>query len=430
MKKACFLLTILALILSSCSSVLATPIDRKTPLPPVSSQPTAAPQPDVSALSRADLALRLGLPEDQVLILAVDVVDWPDTCLGLGKPDQACGEMIVSGYRVLLSANGQLFEYHTNQDGSQIILSDNIIPLSSNPSERLQQSLAARLVIPVTDVRLISFDEVTWPDGCLGIYEKDVACTEALVPGYRVVFEALGQRYELHTDIDSTYAKELPPQPALGDPLLVWQSATQPCRMAQITSVGIAQGACAGSLAVTIFSDTRHADELALLVSSFAPIAASTPAGDVDFRGSGSAAPAAAETRSLAEWAGLLSQVYSGTAPADMGILLSWKRVGGIAGFCDEMKIIRSGFVQTGLCASGATVWAPAVLRLDEDELQQVYSWADQYAPLNLIQSDAATADSMTITLSFNGQGSQDPAALDQTLLFTLCDEVFARQPQ
>jgi hypothetical protein len=83
-----------------------------TPLSP-------APTPTVIAewsvpLSAAvdDLALRSGT--HAIEIVSVEPVDWPDACLGLAGPDEACAQVITPGLRVVLSARGRQYEYHTD----------------------------------------------------------------------------------------------------------------------------------------------------------------------------------------------------------------------------------------------------------------------------------------------------------------------------
>lgn len=46
--------------------------------------------------------------------------------------------------------------------------------------------------------RLVSATAVVWPDGSLGCGEPGGIYTQALVQGYRVVFEAAGRQYAYH----------------------------------------------------------------------------------------------------------------------------------------------------------------------------------------------------------------------------------------
>jgi hypothetical protein len=68
------------------------------------------------------LAQQLQISADQIEIVSVENVDWPDACLGVYTADMMCAQVITPGYRVVLAADGQQYEYHTNSDGSFVQL--------------------------------------------------------------------------------------------------------------------------------------------------------------------------------------------------------------------------------------------------------------------------------------------------------------------
>lgn len=59
-----------------------------------------------------------------VRLVSVEMVEWPNSCLGIEKPEMACLMVISPGYRVTLEVGGQSLEYHTNRDASQILRKD------------------------------------------------------------------------------------------------------------------------------------------------------------------------------------------------------------------------------------------------------------------------------------------------------------------
>jgi hypothetical protein len=75
------------------------------------------------AAALADLAARLDIADDAITVISAERVDWPDTCLGISQPDVPCAEVITYGYRIVLEANGQMYEYHTD-GGSRAVLAD------------------------------------------------------------------------------------------------------------------------------------------------------------------------------------------------------------------------------------------------------------------------------------------------------------------
>jgi hypothetical protein len=62
------------------------------------------------------------------------------------------------------------------------------------------EALAKEMNVPVASITVVSVEYVDWPDGCLGVRLPDTMCTQVIVPGYRVVLEANGQRYTYHTN--------------------------------------------------------------------------------------------------------------------------------------------------------------------------------------------------------------------------------------
>ena len=71
-----------------------------------------------SAVERAtqDLAQRLGVEENEISSSASDV-DFPDMSLGAAVDGEMAAQMITSGWRIDLSANGEDYEYRAQKYG-------------------------------------------------------------------------------------------------------------------------------------------------------------------------------------------------------------------------------------------------------------------------------------------------------------------------
>jgi hypothetical protein len=67
------------------------------------------------------LSDKYNIPVDQIKIVSSEVATWPNGCLGVVIPSVMCTDGIVDGFRIMLEANGQQFEFRTNQDGTQVI---------------------------------------------------------------------------------------------------------------------------------------------------------------------------------------------------------------------------------------------------------------------------------------------------------------------
>jgi len=64
-----------------------------------------------------DLAAKLNIASDAVQVASVSAVDWSDTSLGCPQPGMFYAQIIVQGYKIILSAGGQQVEYHADQRG-------------------------------------------------------------------------------------------------------------------------------------------------------------------------------------------------------------------------------------------------------------------------------------------------------------------------
>lgn len=100
-----------------------------------------------------------------------------------------------------------------------------------------------------------------------------------------------------------------------------------------------------------------------------------------------------------------------------------WRREGGIAGFCDIVTVTGDGWASVARCATDP----PELIgetELTGDERGQLAELIDRLAPFEHEQSDPATADAMTITIVFTGQGNAQPADDDIAAIERLAQEV------
>ncbi len=83
------------------------------PVPPGAEQIVAA--------VRADAARRSGLSPDQVRLVRVEAVDWPDASLGCPEPGKFYAQVITPGYKITVRAGGSDYEYHTDRAGRFVL---------------------------------------------------------------------------------------------------------------------------------------------------------------------------------------------------------------------------------------------------------------------------------------------------------------------
>jgi hypothetical protein len=58
---------------------------------------------------------------EQVKVVNSEMVEWPDSCLGIEQMGVECVNETTPGYAVLLEAKGLQFAYHSNEVGSQVL---------------------------------------------------------------------------------------------------------------------------------------------------------------------------------------------------------------------------------------------------------------------------------------------------------------------
>jgi hypothetical protein len=115
---------LLAILLTGC--VALTPTGTTVPGATVPQAGAPATETDNPAAlnQRQVLAMQLQLDLQEVQITNIEAVTWSDACLGVPNPAELCAAAATPGYRITLTANGEQYLYHTNNDGSQVRLAE------------------------------------------------------------------------------------------------------------------------------------------------------------------------------------------------------------------------------------------------------------------------------------------------------------------
>lgn len=97
-----------------------------TSTPPLFAQTSTRSQPMLpQAIADAlfqDLAQRTDQPRSGFKIVTATATQWPNSCLGLAKPDEFCAQVITSGWRVEINDGQKLWVYRTDKRGKNIRL--------------------------------------------------------------------------------------------------------------------------------------------------------------------------------------------------------------------------------------------------------------------------------------------------------------------
>ncbi len=203
----------------------ATPPGALAPQPIQPAQPTPRPLTELDQAVRAaqaDLAQRLGVTAQAIQVAEASEVEWPTLALGGPEPGMMYGQVVVPGFRVVLQAGGQSYDYHGDRKGTMRLCqrgqpgaaptqapdkgagggggaSGTVDPRLADQIALAKADLQGRLkTLKAEDIRVLSAVEVTWNDGSLGCPQPGMMYTMALVPGYRIVLESGGVPYDYH----------------------------------------------------------------------------------------------------------------------------------------------------------------------------------------------------------------------------------------
>ena len=132
---------LLAMVTLSCQALPAGDggLPQKTPLPRIQPPGTSVTSPatpsaeDAIALAKKHLAQQLGIAEAEIELVSIREVPWPDTSLGVPEPGKVYAQVIVPGFRIVLSAKGEEYVYHTGKVGEKMV----VIP--APPSEEKKE---------------------------------------------------------------------------------------------------------------------------------------------------------------------------------------------------------------------------------------------------------------------------------------------------
>jgi hypothetical protein len=96
------------------------------------------PDPDeIVLLARKDLAARLSVPVDQVELLDVQHVTWPDASLGCPRPDMRYKQVPQDGLLIRLQSQGRPYEYHSGANRGPFLCEQSPQPLKRPPPDTL-----------------------------------------------------------------------------------------------------------------------------------------------------------------------------------------------------------------------------------------------------------------------------------------------------
>jgi len=291
-----------------------------------------------------------------------------------------------------------------------VLPTDTSYPNDSYPNEGLtpaQKSaitaLSQVLNLPLGEIVLISTEAVEWPDGCLGVHRIDVMCTQAIVPGYKIVLEANGRTYEVHTNEAGSSVVVVPDVANVG-----------PLEQMVIKQLAMNLGLREDEISVVSSSDVEFSDScLDVAMQDVLCAQVVTPGKIIVLESEG------------VQYTYHVSADGSLVQPATLA--LTWSREGGIAGFCDRLTVFLSGEIYGNKCKAepNGTMDTFASL-LSEEERQQFDAWVKEFGSATLDASDPrGVSDRMEVKLEFHGLGQNSLTKSNEQALILWAQNVF-----
>lgn len=156
----------------------------------------------VAAAVRQEVSRQTKIPAGELKITQFSHQSWPDSCLGLAKAGEFCGQMVVDGWRVGVSDGRQSWVYRTDAKGRVLRMESqkSSAKLPEAVANAVLRSAAQESGLAVAGLRVIEAKRQTWPDGCLGLGNPGVVCSQVLVPGWQVMVGSGERRWVYRTD--------------------------------------------------------------------------------------------------------------------------------------------------------------------------------------------------------------------------------------
>jgi hypothetical protein len=152
---------------------------------------------------RQDLTKQLEAPPQPLNVVQATPRNWPDTCLGLAQAGEFCGQQIISGWRVVVSAGDQTWVYRSDANGKLLRLESQQPASQTMPSSVIQavfQRATQQSGLPDSGFKIMDAQPHIWPDSCLGLAQPEDFCPQTLVPGWQVTLSSGWEQWVYRTN--------------------------------------------------------------------------------------------------------------------------------------------------------------------------------------------------------------------------------------
>jgi hypothetical protein len=163
-------------------------------------------------LAQQDLARRLDLVPEAIQVASVEATEWPDASLGCPEPGKVYAQVVTPGFRIVLEARGERYEYHTDREQTVVLCEEEDAvmgpPTGTVPSpvesgldslvDSAREDLAQRLSIRVEQIEVVEAKSVVWPDASVGCPQPGMRYRQVPQDGALIRLRAEGRMYAYH----------------------------------------------------------------------------------------------------------------------------------------------------------------------------------------------------------------------------------------
>ena len=186
-----------------------------SPAPGQGGGTSIAPPSELVGAAQVQLALYLKVSPAALALQSANAKQWPDGALGCPQDGQAYPQIVTPGFVLIFTdaAQSVQHEVHTSRSATQMLLCARGRPIDlsvtssaapAGPDARMgdlaRAALAKDLAVAETDIAVVTVEENEWRDSSLGCPKPGINYLQVITPGYKIILEAQGKRYEYHSD--------------------------------------------------------------------------------------------------------------------------------------------------------------------------------------------------------------------------------------
>lgn len=172
----------------------------------------AAPPSELEAQAVKALSEHLAIPSQEIEVVSITPIEWPDSSLGCPRPDFSYLQVITPGHVAELRHAGVSYQVHMargrafvcDRTASGKPREKAVVPQPALSPAQVQTAartdLARRLGVPVEEITATKAEQVVWQDGSLGCPQPGQTYKANPTKGYLVKLTYHGREYAYHAD--------------------------------------------------------------------------------------------------------------------------------------------------------------------------------------------------------------------------------------